>query len=572
MSSQEDFNDGKSSSANPFEAVNYTDPRLALISDKIAVPVVKGGDQITPYVAQASSASSAGLSFNVIVPSMQTVLAPVVYIKSKVVISFTANGAAGNAVFAQGIDENFGPFPLQSSFGVCTATFNQAGITFEANENLPMLQKLIPKKLMKKYATICPAAQDVFLDYETTPPFYDNIIPNASLKQCNRGSWFDPTMTTATNVVGTGGNLSGTITVTFVEPLLIPPFCLSNEDGYSTGGLSGLSTFRLQLNFSQSGLQRMIRSKTSGNGAASTIFTINSVTTTQADSSLQLFYITPHASVSIPRRNIHPYLNIIRSTTAIGNALPAQGAIVDLNPVQMGVMPKKILIGCRLATASQTCKMSDFWVPISGVNLTLNNRSGLLSSCSQHQLYEMAVEAGLQGVDYDTWKGSKCAPMVAPAGPATNYVPASIPTVGGFVVLDVARHLAVDDMYAPESIGTFNFYGKVTLNPLFGAGANLYPAGNYEMVVLMLNESLLINELGASAITSGLFDKATVLSVSTQAPYKRRYRGAIIGGASAWMSKAIKNLKSGAGKASGLAYGSEPRSSGLSAKLASRLM
>jgi hypothetical protein len=513
---QEDFQTSQNNKPI-YEPVNVTDPRLNLISDSIKFPVMKGADQITPYLAQATSASSSGLSFNVILPSVRTAVAPVAYIKTKMTINFSGAAGANNYPFALGASTGFGDYPLNSCFDVVNATFNNSSITFEQGQNWDLLKYLIPKKLSEYWQTLTPTQQDVFLKYsEAHGSIYDPIAPfGGATREYNRGGWIDPELVVNENTECTDATAkAGSITVTFVEPVVCPPFCFSSEDGYSDGALDGLTTFRLTYSFKQPSAMRMLRSNL-GEGK----FAVTSIVV-DPSAQLQLFYLTPHASTIIPTRNVRPFLNVIRSTTSKSVRLAAGTATpINLTAIQLGVMPSKMIIGARLPITSQDASISNSWVPISNVSLTLNNRSALLSMASQEQLFQMSKEAGLQHpVEYAVWRG------LVNKGSASDVADgfASVGAVGGVVVLDVAKHLAVDDQYAPGSVGQFNFYGQVTIKPLVNTYGDGTSNTNIEVVVLFLNEALLINELGASSIINGCLDKETVLKASQEKSVKVR--------------------------------------------------
>ena len=330
-----------------------------------------------------------------------------------------------------------------------------------------------------------------------------------------------------------------------------------------------MTTFRLNATFLPVSAMRPIVSQTN-------TFRITSIgTMSQSDAELQVFYLTPAPNKVLPRVSVHPYTNIVRSTTTItaasATAAPAAGTArptisnIALNNIQLGVLPKKILIGARKARTTIGPAQAETWYPIQSVNLTLNNRSGLLSNSSMYQLYQMSVESGIQETSWPVWSGLAMNPMAATDG-NVNLVP----TAGGFVALDVAKHLAVDPMYAPSSLGAFNFYGYVTIAPQVAVSQG----DQIEICVLFLNDNLLVTSYGSSSIYQGLFDKETVLKTIQEAPvYKKPFKSIFGGSATHWMQKEMRKLREiedkahASGHAAGMASG---RASG-SSKLAQYL-
>lgn len=566
---QEDFQT-KEDNKPVYEPVNITDPRLSLISNSIRFPVVKGADQITAYKASASSASTSGISFNVILPSVRTAVAPVAYLKCKITFTVTATaGNAGDKTLAYALTSAFGDYPLNSMFDIVNATFNNSSITFEQGQNWDLLKHLIPKRLTEYWQTLTPTQQDVFMNYnDATGTNFDPIIGfgNAE-KQYNRGGWFEPSFNITTNPNPQNPTASDAVfTVTFCEPVVCPPFCMTSSEGYSDGAFDGLTTMRLNFTFKPVNSMRVIRSKL----ADMVVKSFNIASNTDAE--LQLFYLTPHPSTIIPTRNVRPFLNVIRNVTPYAQqtfTAPNAGAVTTrkyhINSIQLGVMPSKVLIGVREVLSAQRPTDANVWVPISNASLTLNNRSALLSTSSQEQLFEMSKEAGLQHPsDYAVWRGA-----IAKSG--TNQTPLNYKgAVGGILALDVGKHLAVDDQYASGSVGQFNFFGDIEVSwavQMYGGQAT-----DIEVVVLFLNEGLLINELGASSIINGCLDKETVLKVSQEKPMKNRKNPSLVGGTKNWFQKELKKSvkqekEGGVGYASGKASGRSSRYDKLTSKL-----
>jgi hypothetical protein len=534
-----------------YEPVNYVDPVIGLISDQVKVPVINGGEQITPYKQMASSASQSGVSWNVVMPSLNTILHPVVYVRCKMTINFTSNKQADNPIFKLG-DETWNEFPLSSGiFDVATVTVNNSSVTFECGQNIAFLKRLLSKNDRMQYSSICPTGADYlfFPDQIATGCIQNNFAPwGDSIPEFNRGGFYPTSLSFTSNPDGTGSAtaLAGTMVVEFYEPLLLPIFSLNASD--STGGLSGINNLRINVTFKGAQSMRPILTSalhSTGPNVPAT-FKITSLGLTQSETELQLFLITPPPSKVLPRTSVHPYTNIVRSVTSwSAGADTPEGTIVSqvaMNNINLGVLPETILIGVRVPVSSDSwgANLPEYWCPITGLNLTLNNRSGLLSNATPYQLYNMSKEAGLQEMPWSVF---------------SNNVQANNGAVGSFCAFSVAKHLPVDPMYAPNSVGQFNFYGNVTFVPPVDIPANT----NYEIVVLFLNQNLLVTSYGASSIIQGLFDKETVLKTIQDTPMYKKPNKVLFGGSKHWMAKELKKIreeKSGMGRASGRASGS----------------
>lgn len=552
---------------NIYEGYLVQDPCL-LVEDSVRVPLYKGAAEITSYTQDASSASAAGISWNVIMPSLQTDIIPVALMEVTMTFGFTKTPTATVAkpTISLGEDESFCDYPLNSCFDNVNLTFNNSGLSVEHAQTFPILKKLIHEDTVKWIKTV-PTQQDAIMSYkdaEDNCTFADTLLSFGQAEsKYNRGGWIDPSLTFKGNVTRVQNVAApGFVTVTFIEPLLVQPFGAD----WNASCISNINTFRIQANFIQASLMKVLRS----NNATTAITSV--AIDPASNAKLHLFFLTRPASLPAPSRCIKEYTNIVRSTNVVkfsANAnVPSIGETTfQLNPIQLGVMPHRIVISVRPAQKSGAgaCADSDFFLPISGVSLTLNNKSGLLSSCKQDQLYNMSLASGLAPVDYNIWRGAVNAVDNAAIAAAVGNItrPKLIATVGGPVVLDVGRYIAIsDDSYAPGSLGNFNFFGTVTVN--VRAAPIALPAGyearNYEATVLFLNDnSLLVNEKGASSVIVGLFDRSSVLSISNQEPANKPSKKPIFGGAH-WFQKAIDKMsfddkKQASGQASGHASG-----------------
>ena len=462
----EDSSD-KQSNAPIYAPFNHTDSRLSRITNSVPLPFHYGASEVVPYVQLASSQSASSIQFNCILPSLATVVSPVALIKTTLTVKLSITTLAGQSPFVLGQNACFSEFPFHSMVLSCAVTFNNSNITLEVAEVLDVLKRLIPQKVIDKYASITPVGPDVMggvnVPFTTAAGALQNLYnpitpygycPN---KRFNRGGWFPEGLVITGNVAGAvSPNNTATLTFTLVEPVLISPFSMSSE--YGSGGFSGLQSLRLSYQLKSPANMRFIRSSQAG-------FALTSVVPSASE--LQLFFLSPHVSAQIPRRNVHPYLDIIRMTTNVDGLNANIGANdvadkqVSLNTINLATMPTKIIIGVRMTVANQSALNADQWLPISNVALTLNNHANLLTTMSKYQLYEASVENGLNGVDYQMFSGQANGFSAANAGTAQPFVP----TVGSFIILDVAKDLAIaNEYFTTNSSGTFNFYGKVTFN------------------------------------------------------------------------------------------------------------
>lgn len=519
----------------PYSVVNCPESAFSRITNQVPIPLISGAENVTPYFAQASTASSSGITVNCVIPSLETVLYPVAFLVANATIT-CQNSAVGanNYPLNLGASETWNSFPLQSDMVNMNFTFNSAQVGYEMSEVLPLLKKTIPKATRAKYSSVCPTSPDVFFNYSNAVgTMYDPFaLVGKTLDEYNRAGWSPDSITVTQNTQNAAPNVgalqTAILNVKFVEPILLDPFSLSVDE--SNGGLNNLSTFRMISQFIGKDNMKMIQSSSAN-------FKITNVAFDASSTGLQLFYLTPHASQQFKRTSVHRIPSIVRSATALQTPVVGRTDSIDVTAVQLGVMPKKIMIGLRKLRNSQTSNDPDVWLPISSVNLTLANRGGLLSSATQQELYAMSVEAGLQETSWTQFCGKGYGAL---AGTTLTVTPMA----GSPVILDVAKHLSCESYYAPGSIGAFNFYGKISYTPT----AISATAGSYEAVVLFISDALLINSMGGSTVQYQLIDKETVLKTQNEAPSHADPDKIVYGGAR-WMRKILN--KSGNGRSGG---------------------
>ena len=144
--------------------------------------------------------------------------------------------------------------------------------------------------------------------------------------------------------------------------------------------------------------------------------------------------------------------------------------------------------------------------PITNLNITFNNVSGLLTSYTQEDLYQMSRINGSQ----QTW--SEFRGVVRNKG-GTEYA-----GIGSIIVIDPVRDLGLSDFLSSGSLGQFSFQATVTFGNItghtYGPGTTAITTENFEAceIATVCNYGgILINDRGSSSTMSGLLTKQAVL-------------------------------------------------------------
>jgi len=95
------------------------------------------------------------------------------------------------------------------------------------------------------------------------------------------------------------------------------------------------------------------------------------------------------------------------------------------------------------------------------------------------------------------------------------------------LALEFGRHIELDDVYAPGSIGAFQLLFKVGLSNQTGLQID---ANQYELVLITMNSGVFAIERGTSQTYTAILSRADVLAVSSRPQYARSGLARLVGG------------------------------------------
>jgi len=252
------------------------------------------------------------------------------------------------------------------------------------------------------------------------------------------------------------------------EPLLLSPFLFGGEQEHT--GLVGIT----QLNFTMSmdaTAKRALRwylSNSAGGGNISTKF----VTDIQySNPYMELFYYTPPPTMLIPATCVTPLQQMVDYIVPYDGTVLASGATATLtsNSLQLNSIPDKVVIWVddflkqKVVSPADPVAGSmipDHYATITGVNITFNNQTGILSNFSQKQLYDFNRKSGGQQT-YDEFSG-----VVRVSGNAVNgqNVPTSLRgTCGSVLYLNFGDCININEVYNAPRIWAQN---RIEKNPI----------------------------------------------------------------------------------------------------------
>lgn len=295
-----------------FKKILVKDNRLN-VSDSIGYGVYKGGQQMTPAKFKAITATTSSHTFNIQIPSEQTLIDRRVLWNSQVILSITGTAPVGQFLVNYGLTDALAPFPLHQCVSVMTATINNNSVSINMADCLPAILRFHDKRELSRYNGMTPTAVDTYYNYADGVGAVNNALGGFSNVGDNdlvpRGTWvLDAVSTTApvngvlstitAPVVSTGASQTVYVAFTVSEPLLISPFIYA-DSASNNSAIYGIQNCNFVVNINNGA--RAWRSALLPNGNQ------KSVSVVGFHNSYLLFnFLTPHPSDLMSSTNIVP--------------------------------------------------------------------------------------------------------------------------------------------------------------------------------------------------------------------------------------------------------------------------
>jgi len=529
-------------SSADFSTVLVKDDRIANLTDKIVYAVNKGAQQVTVAEFAATSESNTSHVYNIVVPSLETVIDRRVNWTSTVTLEINATCAANMQPINYGVRDALGPFPLHQLVNTMTATINNNTVSMNTKDILPAMLRMLENRELAKYNNSTPVAYDTYLNYSDMAGTNNNSFGGYSVVGPDndiqpRGS-FALDEVYAINGAGAkvpvpvsaGAVATYYVRFTVTEPLLLSPFLFANPKT-NNQGIYGIQNMSFTMTMGDT--SRVWRHYNNASVTA-----INSVRLVSFQTSkLSFNFLSLHPSDSIPSRCVVPFYELPRYIQSNLPPIAARtggdglnGLVVNpgvatysSSTISLNQIPDKLIIYLRKSIRTWTD--SDSFLPITKININWNNNSGVCNSFNVVDLWKASVEAG-SNQSFNEFRGyAFSASTNADETTVGSGAGKLIPTCGSVLMLDMGQHVnLVEDFYAPGSIGQFSFQIAVTC-------ANYSDAVvNPELVVIAMNSGSFATERGTSSTFVALLDKETVLQTSQMEPVSRGEVKRLVGG------------------------------------------
>ncbi|MFM7983441.1 MAG: phage major capsid domain-containing protein, partial [Candidatus Fonsibacter sp.] len=149
-----------------FENILVKDDRLGCITPKVNSQVFKGGQNVTCQPYRAISETTANHTYNVTVPSLETIINREVLWQSTVTLRISnPNKGANYFDINYGVTDALAPFPLHNLASVMSCTINNNTVNLNVQESLPILLRMVDPEEFSKYDSMTPTALDFVANY-----------------------------------------------------------------------------------------------------------------------------------------------------------------------------------------------------------------------------------------------------------------------------------------------------------------------------------------------------------------------------------------------------------------------
>lgn len=513
----------------PLSTVLVQDPLVA-INEKREMAVLKGGSEVSykEFVAQSQSTSST--IFSCTPPSPQIIVDRKMYIKVPIDITLTCAGGVDQLKAAQ--VNAFRAFPLAHIMNTLKVEINNTSVTSNVNDYVIDLLRYNNFADLSEYELSgTPSFPDEYAEYTGASLNIRNPLgqyrDGAFGNTMARGG-FPMTVTYPTNT-------TCRIQADLYEPLFISPLVFGMMADKNQAGLIGVQTLTITVNW-DTNLARVWSSGSTGQAAVT-----NVAVSFRSNPSITMKFITPGLLVPIPSIREYGYTNVNRYITSVGAVNAGAAFSQGSQNIQFQAIPRRVYIYVKesksalSASVAAAVSATDSYAAIDSISINWNNRSGLLSSAKQFDLYNISKKNGC-ALSWTQWSGK-----------TQNWADgASIGTVGSVLCINFGEDIGLADDEASSVGGTYQFQVEVR-------GRSIHAnAKNYDLYIVECQEGTFSIQENRAVSQTAVLSRKDVLD-SVESPLGDYYdyhamagSGAFLQDAKSVLSKVLRGLAKGA--------------------------
>lgn len=397
----------------PLNKYCVMEPRVyfkdSMVSGNYAI--VKGGETYTYRNYPSNGCDNSGIGFTTPPPSFTDVLSRLVVLEVPLNIKFRGPGDGSDNAMIQSNRDAFRAFALESIIKNMTITINGENLTCNVNQVChPFSRYYLDVERINEGIT--PNMLDTFADYRDADGssrnplgWYDNSAQNP------RGAYFNYDIVVNTN---TEAEIQGTLQ----SYIMMSPFEWLSAANNVVPGLTQLTTLDWNINFATNLSRVWSRSLANDVQVSSVDVTIGTLSGIGGGSAnLKLLWITPRPEMRAYIKSLpsikYPYFNTNRwTTTGTAYVAPGDSQEITSQVINFINIPNAIYIYCIRDESTYVNNLipnittTDTYGGIKKIDITMGNVTGILSTASPQQLYDICVKNGLQDTSINEFIGT----------------------------------------------------------------------------------------------------------------------------------------------------------------------
>ena len=137
---------------------------VVAVNSKINYSVLIGGQHITSQPFKAISSSPSSMIFNIVVPSVETILDRRIMMKATCILRIDIqNRLANTQPINYGIADALAAFPLNQLIQNIQCSINSNNITLQQSDVLDVILRTLDSQTLAEYDPFCPTGSDYLL-------------------------------------------------------------------------------------------------------------------------------------------------------------------------------------------------------------------------------------------------------------------------------------------------------------------------------------------------------------------------------------------------------------------------
>lgn len=461
-------------------------------------------------------------------PSRQMVVNRRVYVRCKYRMTFTGTAAgAGSTLLVPGLDAPR-QYPFARSLNTIQATINNDQYSSTLNQYWNAFlryQNDADATGLRRSKT--PSALDAYQEYtDAYDPFSGGTAKNVlggygetSKGEGNRGGFAG--LTIISNPVAVDGvtPITAEIELEVQEPVFMSPFLYEAKQ---RPGLIGVQNMSWTFTFGELSTALWAHDNVTVGHS-----TITSAVTDIMELDVMLNFMTLPLDMPVPENSVYPYFESVSYSQEAVTIAAGDETEITLNSVQLKSIPRRLYVFCKeqdneMRFAQGGLSKTDTFGVISNVNVTFNNKTGLLSSASQQQLYDISYKNGTN-MSWSQW---------------SKYV-------GSVIALDMSEDVSLNELEASGSIGNYQLGLRVRCKNPRAVGGR---AVKYVLYVVAVHEGTMSIMNGSVSHQVGVFSSQDVLDAKvdpmiTYQDQKSVYGGSFFSRMKSFVTKAAPRIK-----------------------------